>query len=432
MFLQRIVLENVRSVRRLELDLTRVVHDDEVDLETPLAPDARETRKWTYILGENGTGKSTLLKAVALVLAGSEALPELLGEPRDWVRFGENEARIEADYVTADGSQHHAAMTLGVEDSIRGVYERNVSLLEGLDAALAHTNQSYFTVGYGVSRRPSSDDGAFSKGGSRFRHPRARSVATLFSPHANLNSLESWAMDLDYRREGGMEIVREALDTMLRGVRFSHIDKDRRELVFETADGPTPFRLLSDGYQTVAAWTGDLLAQITEVFDDHTEPLEARGLLLIDEIGLHLHPKWQRELRRFIDERLPNMQVVATTHSALTAHQADQGELFFLRRDTPEAPVSLHQYEGAPRRLRIDQLLTSPAFGLTTLDSAPVEMLKDEYRTLRDRPARSDSEDERFLELTEQIADLPDASAPASREDEMTDLLKEVKSALEQ
>jgi predicted ATPase len=430
-FLRRIVIENVRSVSRLDLDLTRLIHHTEEDLDSPVPPDTQEARKWTYILGENGTGKSTILKAIALVLAGSDALPELLGDPRDWVRFGEEEARIEAEYMTADGSIRHVSMTLAVTDTIRGVYERNVALLEDLDSALAHTSRSYFTAAYGVSRRPSRDDTMFSKRTSRFNHPRARSVATLFSPDAPLNSIEAWAMDLDYRRDEGLSVVRGALDTLLPGIRFSHVDKEARELVFETPDGPTPFRLLSDGYQNVAAWIGDLLAQITEVFDDYTRPLEARGLLLIDEIGLHLHPLWQRQLRRFLSERLPNMQVISTTHSALTAHQADEGELFFLRREQPDAPVTLHQYEGAPRRLRLDQLLTSPAFGLTTLDSEPVETLKDEYRRLRDQASRSGSDDERLRELSDEISDLPDPAAPSSRDAGMNALLEDVKSALE-
>jgi len=88
---------------------------------------------------------------------------------------------------------------------------------------------------------------------------------------------------------------------------------------------------------------------------------------------------------QFVQTRFPNFQIVATTHSPLTVHQAGDGELFFLRRRDPSVPAELHAYEGAPRDLMLHQLLTSPLFGLTSLDSRPVEQMKNEYRALRDR-----------------------------------------------
>ena len=350
MFLKRITLDNVRSLQHLDLPIT--------------TPDG-SPRDWTFLLGENGTGKTTLLRSIALVLAGSEALPELLGQPADWVRSGAKEARIHADLTTAKGEPRSGELVIAAGDTIRDVYSRNAELLEQLDDAFRHTARSYFTVGYGVSRRPAEEEMQTvpAKGGL-FRNPRARSVATLFSPHATLTSLETWAMDLDYRRDGGFKTVQEAIDTLLPGVTLSHIDRDRRELVFDTPDGPMPYRLLSEGYRNVAAWTGDLLYEITEVFGDLEDPFSARGLLLIDEVDLHLHPIWQRELMRFIEERFPNFQVVATTHSPLTVHQAGEGELFFLRRTGPSEPATLQAYEGAPRNLMLHQLLASPVFGL--------------------------------------------------------------------
>src|SRR5215213_1820411 len=312
MFLTRLVLDNLRSIEHLDL---------------PMARDG-DPRRWTIVLGDNGSGKTTLLRAVGLILAGSEALPELLGNPRDWVRMGAPEGRIRAELVTADDQTRDVEMVIGAEDTIRDVYSRNTELLEQLDAALRHTSRSYFTVGYGVSRRPAESDGPSTPPPSPFRDLRARSVATLFNGHASLTSLESWAMDLDYRREGALEIIRAAMDRLLPGVKMAEIDRENRELVFKTPDGLLPYRLLSEGYQNVAAWTGDLLYQITNAFEDYADPFSARGLLLIDEVDLHLHPRWQRQLMLFIEERFPNLQIVATTHSPLFAHQAGEGELF--------------------------------------------------------------------------------------------------------
>lgn len=416
MFLKRITLENVRSIEHIDL---------------PVFDAGGDVRKWTFVLGENGTGKSTLLRAIALVLAGSEALPELLGNPRDWVRFGTTEARIHAELVTADGEEREADMAIGVDDSTLQVYDRNRALLEELDAAFSHAARSYFTVGYGVSRRPAEEETSITKGGtSLFRHPRARSVATLFSSHATLASLEAWAMDIDYRRDAGFDLAKDALNTLLPGITLQDIDRERRELVFATPDGAVPYRLLSEGYQNVAAWTGDLLFQITNVFEDFSDPFAARGLLLVDEIDLHLHPVWQRKLMEFMGTRFPNLQIVATTHSPLTVHQAGPGELFFLRREADGASATLHAYEGAPRDLMLHQLLTSPLFGLSTLDSTQVEQLKDEYRELRDADARSTEDDARLKALTSELEDRPDWSQGIEGQAELKDLLRDIKSEL--
>lgn len=413
MFLKRIVLENVRSIERVELP---VLHNG-------------EAREWTFVLGENGCGKTTLLRAIALVTAGSDALPELLGNPRDWVRNGATEARIAAELTTASGEPRSAELVIGADDSIRDVYSRNSGLLEALDAAFTHTPRSYFTVGYGVSRRP-ADDEPNPRTASLFRDVRARSVATLFSPHATLTSLETWAMDLDYRHEKGFEIVRAAIDTLLPGISVAHIDKERRELMFDTPDGIVPYRLLSEGYQNVAAWTGDLLYQITNVFEDYADPFSARGLLLIDEVDLHLHPIWQRKLMQFIEERFPHFQVVATTHSPLTVHQAGAGELFFMRRDEEGAGTALHAYDGVPSDLLLHQLLTSPLFGLTTLDSSVVERKKQEYRQLRDAEHLSAADALRLEQLQRELEDLPDWSDGIEGQAELKDLMRDIRAQL--
>lgn len=416
MFLQRITLDNVRSIQHLDLSVLHAEDDD--------------VREWTFLLGENGSGKTTLLRAIALVLAGSEALPELLGDPADWVRRGASEARIRAEMVTAQGEPRTAELRIGAEEGIKGLFNRNEGL-DQLDDALSHTPRSYFTVGYGVSRRPAAEEErSIGRGASLFRHPRARSVATLFSPHASLTSLEAWAMDLDYRREGGYEIVRDAINSLLPGIELESIDRERGELIFDTPDGRIPYRLLSEGYQNVAAWTGDLLYQITSAFEDYRDPFSARGLLLIDEIDLHLHPVWQRELMRFVETRFPHLQVVATTHSPLTVHQAQEGELFFLRREHAEGPTGLHAYDGAPRDLMLHQLLMSPMFGLATLDSRPVEVMKDEYRALRDADALTPERQRRLKQLSDELQDLPEWSEGIGSQDEIKSLMQDIRSQL--
>jgi energy-coupling factor transporter ATP-binding protein EcfA2 len=417
MFLKRLTLQDIRSIAHLDLSF-----------ET----EEGQVRKWTLILGENGAGKSTVLRAAALVTAGSEALPELLEQPDAWIRIGSESCSIAADLVTAEGEERHISLSWSRGQSIREIFDKNRASLDRLDAALSHTDRNYFTVGYGTSRRL---PGIRSSAPMRevYSHPRAARVATLFSNDAVLNPLDTWAMDLDYRRKGdGIDIIRNALGELLPGMTLLRIDKERRALLFETPDGEVALDQLSDGYQNAAGWYGDLLYRITETYQDYKHPLQARGLLLVDEIDLHLHPLWQRRLQQFLHKRMPNFQVLATTHSPLTAQEAGAGELYFLRRPQPTAPAALEEYHGAPNRLFTHQVLMSPAFGLESVNSKRVQDMRTEYEQLKGKAAKLRPAEKRRMDaLAEQLADLPDWRRETEQERRQTALLEDIRAALE-
>ena len=395
MFLRSVHLKNIRSLR---------------DVSLPFARNGGDARRWTLVLGENGSGKSTILRAIALGLAGSEALPDLLGDVDGWIANGEKKATIELEIATAEGEPRSIRLELHRGLGKTAVVKRNHRNLEPLDRALSYAQRSYLVAGYGVSRRLRSGTGPSLQEAPG--SPRSRAVASLFHAEAELQSLETWAMDLEYRRgESGLAIVRDAVGGILPGIEFAKVDKEKRQLLFSTRDGLVPLARLSDGYQHVAAWMGDLLFRITETFDDYKNPLAARGLLLIDELELHLHPLAQRRLRAFLDLKLPNLQIVATTHSALTAQQAGEGELFYLRRDGRREQPVLHAFRGDPQKLFAHQLLLSDAFGVTTLQSPVVQEQRARYLALRDKTARSRAEQREFAALSASLRALPDWSA---------------------
>ncbi len=413
MFLQKLELNNVRSIEHIEISFAKT---------------QKEVRNRTFILGENGCGKSTILRSIALLLAGSEALPELLGNPDSWIRNGKDECSIHADLINKEGEIRPVDLKLKRGQSLRETFEHNRETLGVLDEALKHTARNYLVIGYGVSRRLNSDKNLSSAGGNSFRNPRAGSVATLFNPDATLNSLEQWAMDLDYQTSGkGLNLVKSTLNDFLPGIDFYQIDKQNRQLLFKTADGIVPLSYLSDGYQNVVSWCGDLLYRVTQVFKDHKKPFEARGLLLIDEIDLHLHPLWQRKLVDFLSKKLPNFQIVTTTHSAMTVHQAGEGELFLLKRETPNASPSIKQYEGSPRDLKLHQLLVSPIFGLETSDSLEVEKVKNEYRNLKSQKTLTKTESKKFEQIKSEVEALPTATYYYPQEQKQLDFIEEVK-----
>ncbi|WP_196814795.1 AAA family ATPase [Mesorhizobium sp. L103C131B0] len=370
MFLETLRIQNIRSIADIAVDFAdRSVSEPAV-------------RKWSLLVGQNGTGKSTILKAAALLLAGSDALPDLVRDPKEWVRNGESAGRISGRLRTQDWEPRDISLDIVSADGRSDILKRNDAGLAALDQALSHASQNYFTAAYGPYRRVSDDSRALSTG----QLPRANCLTTLFDKNAVVYPLATWAMSLDYQLgEDGLGIVRKALDDLLPGIQFSGIDKGQGRLLFQTDDGIVPLDQLSDGFQNVAAWIGDLLYRITEAFAHRRDPLKARGLLLIDEIDAHLHPAWQRRLREFLTTTLPNFQIVATTHSALTLQQAKQDETIILSRDANRRVLAA-PFPGDPSKLRLHQLYDL-AFRISSLDSWEIEQNKEIYRDLSAKPA---------------------------------------------
>lgn len=418
MFLKEIELINFKCHDHLKLSFST---EDE---ENPI-------RKTTFMLGENGTGKSAFLKAVALITAGSNALGEVLGNPDEWVKNGKKYAEIRAVITTVEGEERQLKLKITRGYYLKEIIDDNSETLFLIDQAIKKADRNYFVVAYGASRRLNREESRLFNTNSKSRSPRSSNIVSLFNPDAALISLTSWAMDLDYsgKAGSGMQTVKNALNKFfVENVKFKTIDKEKKQLIFSTPDGEVPLEQLSDGYQNVAAWVGDLMFNITNTFKDHKDPLKARGLLLIDEIDLHLHPIWQRQLHTFIKTKLPNFQIVATTHSPLTAQQAEEHELYALKREGKK--VEVISFIGDPSKLLVHQILMTPVFGLPTDESLMVEKKKEEYGKLKSKKKHTIAEKTKFTSLAKEVKEItPDRYTNAKQKKEMA-LLEKLESRL--
>lgn len=413
MFLKKIHLQNFKCLANIELSFEKT---------------SSQNRQWTLVLGENGTGKSNVLKAIALVTCGSNALGELLGETDSWIRNGTDKCQIDAVLGTKKGEIREISLVINRKDNYSDIISNNRESLRLIDEAIDYADRNYFIVAYGAGRRlPSENFPNFEKSSNGNRSANVRS---LFNSAYSLNPLTSWIIDLDYRSgEEGIAIVKEALDDFLPSATFHSIDKSKKQVLFQTVDGIVPLDYLSDGYQNMAAWIGDLLYRITETFRDYNNPLSARGVLLIDEIDLHLHPSWQRKLIDFITRKLPNFQVIATSHSPLTAQQADEGELYALKRNDTNQIV-LVPFVGIPKNLLINQLLMTPIFGLETDESLEIEQSKAAYTELKNRDSISEEENQQLRMLEKKLkTSLPKRAMPKVSEENL-DLLSRLEANL--
>ena len=142
---------------------------------------------------------------------------------------------------------------------------------------------------------------------------------------------------------------------------------------------------LSDGYQSVLA----LACDIMQVMLYRWPTMEAaEGIVAIDELEAHLHPRWKMRIVKSLREAFPRVQFLMTTHDPLCLRGLASGEVVVMRRYGEREVVAVTDLPPV-QGLRVDQLLTSEHFGLNTTVDPEVDQLFNAYYNLRAQRTRT-------------------------------------------
>lgn len=287
-----------------------------------------EIRQWTVLLGENNTGKTNVLRALAL-----------LRPKKTSYRTGLDPVFKEV-YMPV-GALETSDVT--VISSVNG--ERWGFDPEG--RAYSEEPFDLHVYGYGVSRYPART--ALSE---REGHP----TETLFNSNARLSDFQEWLLQLDYSQKSGSEKSRKRLEKMhdlvssdlFPGVTDFAFKKDSNNehvMVVFTAgkDGDVRFEELGFGYQTSLTWLADLCKRLFELYPDAENPLHEEAVVLVDELDLHLHPKWQRDIVPTLSKVFPRVQFIVTTHSPHVLQSMAEVNLYVLRRDETSGEITVER-----------------------------------------------------------------------------------------
>jgi len=159
------------------------------------------------------------------------------------------------------------------------------------------------------------------------------------------------------------------------------------EYYFEMRGAEIPFGALSDGYSGYIGWIADLLYHLCMGCPSGYKLIDNRGVVLVDEIDLLLHPEWQRTVVQTISEALPNLQFVFSTHSPIIAGSVHKENIYIMDTDSSGA-ATVEQYKERIYGLNAEQILTSSYFGLRTTRAE--SFVEQELRPLTQKALQGD------------------------------------------
>ncbi|WP_398484673.1 AAA family ATPase, partial [Tardiphaga sp.] len=192
----------------------------------------------------------------------------------------------------------------------------------------------------------------------------------LFSAHPG---------SLTSQQDADLEFAKECFSILDRTVKFERIDAASFDTYVTTDHGAVPFEYLSSGFRASLAMLLGIIREI-EVRQFDVPANKFSGVILIDELDLHLHPTWQRSIIRALKTAFPNAQFIVTTHSPHMIQAADQGEVIPLVRDESGNPTigrfktGFYGFKG----WTIEEILRD-VMGLESTDSEPFSNAMKEF-----------------------------------------------------
>ncbi|MCU0325811.1 MAG: AAA family ATPase [Spirosomaceae bacterium] len=356
---------------------------------------------WNVILGENGTGKTTVLRSLGY--SNLFFLQKYYRLPFDQQYFPRIKEKL---YLRAIG------VTFDVNNEIYSTFPfEAIAIGYTMDARKNEDSPQYKNIeyyyqefdrninllnlsAYGASRKISTG-GMTEKQNLTFH--------SLFDEDTSLSNVEEWLVQTDYlalknQDNKKYQTVTNAIRKLLReeiSDFYIKTDSNAPQVFFKTHYGDVRLHDLSLGYKTLLAWITDFAKNMVEKYPESTDPLAEPAVCLVDEIDLHMHPKMQRSVVKFLRETFPQTQFIVTAHSPLIVQSEEDTNIILLRRNGDEVEV-LNEVDNI-QNWRIDQILESDLFGNQSGYSNTINQKIEERRKilLKDKVTK---EDERRLE----------------------------------
>lgn len=321
---------------------------------------------FNLIKGENGKGKTSILEAIAVGLGGFVAgfgdvrtrhfskdeirkVIELAGDgscdekyqvPIE-VTLKVNLHGKEYEWTRARASVTQSRSTLQPREICKKAEEMSLSSEEEYPILI------YQGAGRVWSQKREKSENIFKK-----KYSRAVGYTDTLLEASNIKLLTNWCIKMEQvawmkeQKISEYEAVKKAVSdfmTYINGAGSYKIfyDKQIEELMFSSENTVLPVYNLSAGYQSLIWMVFDIAYRMAVLNPDKRDNIcETHGVVLIDEIDMHLHPKWQWNIIDALRNTFPNVQFIATTHAPILFASAKDVWVIDIENDEYEYKVS--------------------------------------------------------------------------------------------
>jgi AAA15 family ATPase/GTPase len=284
-----------------------------------------EDNQWIFLTGENGTGKTTVLKAIATFLSMEQWNPgDINGHFDTMIRaclYTDNSEMVSGEIspldgpgpmgiLLASGFAAYGASRLTNLSGTKGVVSQYKKRSKPL-YNLSHTDGILFDLLTKYRQWSRSKD----KGKLKERFDNIKEALLELIP--NLNNI---IFELDQSPQ-----------------KVWYVEEDENELPFARVE----YHQLASGIRSMVAMFGDMMCRLFDQQPQKTDPSELTGIVLIDEIDLHLHPKLQKMLVEQLSKTFQKIQFIVTTHSPIPLLGASERSRFFKVTRNKEEDVQI-------------------------------------------------------------------------------------------
>lgn len=383
-----------------------------------VAPPAfRFANQFTVIAGVNGRGKTTLLDGLALLC--SRLLPQVSPARSGYRRIVPSDVNVNATFAELGMK----VSCVGIPLEYRLTYERlqrKVNATKLSTAVKRAVRNAYGDASRHDDAAPLAVYYTTDRAGYRLPKklplevPRGQAAAysgALFNRTVNFRDFvaryrSAIAVERDERRENPSYLgeravlaIARAITTFLGGFQNLRVEEEPLRLLVDKGGESLDLSQLSDGERSFLALICDLGRRLALANPDRTvldNPLDGSGVVMIDELELHLHPRWQLDVVENLRATFPNIQFIATTHSPFILQTARDGETINLDgpvavepsgRTIEEVARLVMGVTNTERSPRHQQMLEVARHYLALVDEAQISS-SDRRRQIRDELVR--------------------------------------------
>jgi predicted ATPase len=313
-----------------------------------IAAELPSDAQFIVFTGENGDGKTSILQGLSMGFYNSRALTE---EER-----GFPNSLIQVQYETEKGNIHNEICN-----------NPNIPILYSLKDKIQELPAF---AAYSAARLDTKDK-------VEIHNP----LLNLFNTGKGqlLDIFMIWLKEISANEPEKFEAVVKVLLSLLpniSAIKKVYPERVVSDFVFVEKGVEVPLKHLSAGHKSIVLMIGDMIIRLANAQPEVQNPNDFEGIVMIDELEAHLHPKWQKAFPKILAETFPKVQFIVTTHSAICLLGMPENTVFFKVSRTEKEGTTIEKIDIELENLTPNLILTSPIFGLENVFSTNHEAIK--------------------------------------------------------